>query len=54
MWFAVSTDFLVGEERERARRHVSMAAQLLSPEDRSRAASLADRCRISNYADCED
>ena len=53
MWFSISEATLSGTERESARYAKGEAAQLMTPDDLTRALQLAQRCITSAYQNCD-
>jgi hypothetical protein len=53
MWFSISEATLLGAEREAARNAKVRAAQLMMPDDLSRALQMAQRCLASAYQNCD-
>src|SRR5262245_44046514 len=53
MWFSISEATLSGPEREAARNAKAQAAQLMMPDDVSRALQMAQRCLTSAYQNCD-
>jgi TPR repeat protein len=53
MWFSISEATLSGPERESARYAKGEAAQLMTPDDLTRALQMAQRCLTSAYQNCD-
>ena len=53
MWFSISEATLPGAERETARFAKGQAAQLMTPDDLTRALQMAQRCLTSAYQNCD-
>lgn len=53
MWFSISEATLSGPERESARYAKGEAAQLMTPDDLTRALQMAQRCVTSAYQNCD-